>query len=256
MPEYLESTLDDDKELYKYFSIEDDPGFVENIIRDNTIKFGDPNEFNDPFECRSVIGITSFDDTEKQLAELTGKQYSKNALLRAYDGIVSHSLKKYRNSLSKYGILCLSGTWDNVLMWAHYANSHKGIITIFQFDRDHPFYDQMIKVKYKKGVTYFEIGHPNSGKKTWESFSTKDTIWEYENEYRVIKPPSELHMHDGNGIKPFPRELLKGIIFGYRISQKVRDNMINMVSRYYPTLKLFDVVTDNNELKLHKVLID
>jgi hypothetical protein len=109
VPEYIESTLNDDKELYKYFAIEDDPGFVENIIRDNTIKFGAPNEFNDPFECMSAIGITSFDYTKKQLEEVTrssGKKYSDDALLRAYDGIVSHSLKNYRNSLSKYGILC------------------------------------------------------------------------------------------------------------------------------------------------------
>jgi len=259
IPEYIESTLNDDKELYKYFTIEDDPGFVENIIRDNTIKYGAPNEFNDPFECMSVIGITSFDYTKKQLEEVTrssGKKYSGDSLLGAYDGIVSRSLKDYRNGLSKYGILCLSGTWDNVLMWAHYANSHKGIITIFQFDRYHAFYGKMMKVQYKKGVTYFEIDHPNSPMKIWESFSTKDTIWEYENEYRVINPPAELHIYDGNGIKPFPRELLKGVIFGYRISPKVRDKIINMVSRYYPTLKLFDVIIDDSEVKLHKVLIE
>ena len=52
MPEYLESTLNEEKELYKYLSLRDDHSFVENIIRDNTIKFGAPNKFNDPFECR------------------------------------------------------------------------------------------------------------------------------------------------------------------------------------------------------------
>ena len=260
MPEYIESTLNKDKELYKYYSLKDGPGFIEKIIKDNTIKFGAPNEFNDPFECMSVIGVTSFDITKKKLDELTktsGKKYSDEALLRAYDEIAKISIESYRSkSLSKYGILCLSGTWDNILMWAHYSNNHKGIIVIFQFDKDHRFYDKMTKVQYKKGITYFEVDHHNGAKKIWESFSTKDPVWEYENEYRVINPPSQRHLHDGNGIKPFPRELIKGIIFGYRISLDVRECIIKMVSKYYPTLKLFDIILDDSEIKLHKVPID
>jgi len=111
----------------------------------------------------------------------------------------------------------------------------------------------MMKVQYKKGISYFEVEHPNCGKKIWESFSTKDPIWKYENEYRVVNPPTEVHTYDGNGIKPFPRELLKGIIFGCRISQIVRTDIINMVEKYYPTLRLFDIILDYNEVKLHKV---
>ena len=260
MPEYIESTLNEDNELYKYFSLEDEPEFLENVIRDNTIKFGAPNEFNDPFECMSVIGITSFNSTKKKLEELTqksGKKYSDGALLRAYDEIVGGSLASYRKkSLSKYGVLCLSGTWDDLLMWAHYSNDHKGVVVIFQFYKDHSFYDKMMKVQYKKGITYFEAEHPNCAKKIWESFSTKDPIWEYENEYRVINPPSDLHTYDGNGIKPFPRELLKGLIFGYRISSNVRESIIGMVTKYNPTLRLFDIVLDDSEIKLHKIPIN
>ncbi len=233
---------------------------MEKIIKDNTIKFGAPNEFNDPFECMSVIGITSFDSTKKKLEELaktSGEKYSDEAFLRAYDKVVKISLESYRTkSLSKYGILCLSGTWDNILMWAHYSNNHKGIIVIFHLDRGNSFYDKMMKVQYKKGITYFEVDHPNGAKKMWESFSTKDPVWGYENEYRVIHPPSERHLYDGNGIKSFPRELLKGLIFGYRISRDVREDIIKMVTKYYPTLKLFDIILDDSEVKLHKVPVD
>ncbi len=259
MPEYLESTLNEEKELHKYLSLGDDPSFVENIIRYNTIKFVAPNEFNDPFECMSIIGIASFDSTKKKLEELTKKtekKYSNETLLRAYDEIVKISLDSFRNkSLSKYGILSLSGTWDNILMWAHYSNHHKGIILIFQFDKNHSFYTKMMKVQYKKGITYFEVDHPNCAKKIWESFSTKDPVWKYENEYRVIHPPSSKDLHDGNEIKPFPRKLLKGLIFGYRISQDHRADIINMAKEYYPSLKLFDIILDENEVKLHEVPI-
>jgi len=260
MTEYIESTLNEDKELYKYLPLSDDPGYLENVIRDNTIKFGAPNDFNDPFECMSVIGITSFNRTKKELEELTknkGKKYSDEAFLRAYGQVVARSLDYYRNkSLSKYGVFCLSGKWDDILMWAHYSNDHKGVVTIFQFDKNHIFYDKMMKVQYRKGITYFEIDHPNCAKKIWESFSTKDPIWEYENEYRVINPPTDHRTYDGHGIKPFPRELLKGLIFGYRIFPDVRESIIKMVKIYNPMLQLFDIVLDNKVIKLHKVLIN
>ena len=54
MTEYLESTLNEEKELYKYLSLGDDPSFVENIIKDNTIKFGVPSKFN--VDCTPEVG--------------------------------------------------------------------------------------------------------------------------------------------------------------------------------------------------------
>ena len=101
MTEYIESTLNEDKELYKYVSLKDGHSFIKNIVRDNTIKFSSPDEFNDPFECMSVIGVTSFDITMNKLEELTrasGKKYSEKALIRAYDEIVKKSLESYRNN--------------------------------------------------------------------------------------------------------------------------------------------------------------
>jgi hypothetical protein len=193
----------------------------------------------------------------EELTRASGKKYSEKALIRAYDEIVKKSLESYRNnSLSKYGIFCLSGTWDNILMWTHYSDMHKGIIVIFQFDKDHSFYDKMIKVRYRKGITYFEVDHPNCAKKIWESFSTKDPVWKYENEYRIIHPPSDRHLSDGKGIKPFPRKLLKGLIFGNRISKDLRKDILKMVAEYYPTLDLFDIILDESEIKLHKVPIE
>ena len=226
------------------------------IIRDNTIKFGAPNEFNDPFECMSVVGIISFAHTKRDLEARSGKRYTDEAVKKNFDEIVSYSHDSFgKKSLAKYGILCLSGTWDDVLMWAHYSNDHKGIIAIFQFDRDEDLYSRMMKVQYKKGITYFELDHANCEKKIWESFSTKDSVWAYENEYRVINPPSKPHAYDGSGIKPFPKELLKGFIFGCRIFKDVRERIINMVEKHYPALTLFDMILDNSEIKLHKVLI-
>lgn len=260
IPEYIESTLNDERELYKYLAINSDLGFVENIIRDNTIKFGNPSQFNDPFDCMSVIGITSFNDTKRMLEELagcSGRQFSNESYERAYDDIVRRTVADFRTkSLGKYGLLSLSGKWDNILMWGHYANSHTGLVTVFQFNKTHEFYQRMMKVQYRRGITYFEMDHANCGKKIWESFSTKDPIWEYENEYRVISIPSGPHMNDGNGIKSFPRELLKGFIFGFKMCPKARGDIIKMVSTHYPTLQLSDIVIDDSEVKLHKVAIN
>lgn len=260
IPEYIESTLNDERELYKYLSIDTDVDFVESIITDNTIKFGNASEFNDPFDCMSVIGVESFEVTKHRIEELarsSGRKFSNGAYSRAYDDIVRRSVDFYRTkSLGKYGLLCFSGKWDNVLMWAHYANNNKGIAAVFQFDKNHAFYGSMMKVQYRSGITYFEFDHPNHGKKIWEAFSTKDPIWQYENEYRVINAPSGPHANDGSGIKPFPRVLLKGFIFGLKTSAKVRGQIIRMVSTHYPTLQLFDIIADDSEERLRRVPIN
>jgi len=162
MLEYIESKLNHDNELYKYMSLEGGYGFLEDIIRDNTIKYGAPNEFNDPFECMSRIGVSNLDTVRESLNQITGINYATGAVLRAYDEIVNYSLNSYRSTeLAKYGILCLSSIWEDILMWAHYADDHRGIVAVFQFNKNNSFYDSMRPVNYVKGVTYFELEHAN-----------------------------------------------------------------------------------------------
>jgi len=70
-------------------------------IRRRRLKISKIDDMNDPYEWKCAHS----DDPESQAAiERTELQ-----------------------SLEKYGVLCFSRSWNNVLMWSHYADRHKGI---------------------------------------------------------------------------------------------------------------------------------
>lgn len=62
------------------------------------------------------------------------------APLKGVDGVFSLEINQLAQSTlgSKYGILCLAEAPDNLLMWAHYADCHRGFVV--QFDDTHPFF--------------------------------------------------------------------------------------------------------------------
>lgn len=258
--ELISSSLGEEKYLYKYIGLNENIEFVEKIIKDKTIKFSDPTTFNDPFECMSIIGVLNYSDIRDKLHEeylKQGKSFSEEIVKVHYDDLIHSMIDEFhKNNLSKYGILSLSSVWNNILMWSHYASQHKGIVLIFKYIPSNDFYEKMMKVRYKNGIEFFELSHSNKDKKIWESFSTKHTMWEYENEYRIISPPSAPHMFDGAKIKPFPKELLFGIIFGIKTLNQHKVDINKWVSRYYPQLRIFQAKAKVDDVGIEKVCLE
>lgn len=93
--------------LYKYFSYS---GGLK-AIGSRHYGFTAPVYFNDPFELTYLIGET----------------YGKK----------SHNLKNLVNGLrDSVGVLCLTRSHLNALMWAHYAESHTGFVVAYDVDDD------------------------------------------------------------------------------------------------------------------------
>ena len=70
-------------------------------LRDKRLKISLINEANDPFEFLAI-----------NLAEPDCREKMQNV----------------KNELAKQcGILCFSAHWNSPLLWAHYADNHKGI---------------------------------------------------------------------------------------------------------------------------------
>lgn len=88
-----------------------------------------------------------------------------------------------------FGVVSLTPFCDNISMWSHYSDSHKGIVV--GFDVGSPFFTDKFKqdndlllgaihkVKYsKKRVTRFRSFH--------DPLLTKSSAWKYEAEHRLI----------------------------------------------------------------------
>jgi len=84
--------------------------------------------------------------------------------------------------LSEIGIISFTEAIDNILMWSHYADAHKGMA--IGFDPKHPFFSDMQRVRYTTQRTNLREEFPNI--MGTELFFKSDQ-WMYEKEWRIIK---------------------------------------------------------------------
>lgn len=136
--------------LYKYVS----PNRKTWILQDKLIRFTQPGEFNDPFEMRPLFRNLSYRgdfDTVFKVFIKSPTPYI-NALYwdlkTRFDGICKDfNDGEAINLLGKsIGILSLTEKPNNLLMWAHYADAHKGFV--IKFDKKHSFFNSAQKVIY------------------------------------------------------------------------------------------------------------
>jgi len=131
--------------LYRYRAINK---FSISELTEARYYFASPSEFNDPFEYKNVHKFSDLPDRETKLIL---KKYFKTALLgwsqQDKDGYLEyltndnedirrlnrlHDFETYISSrLEGYGVYCLSKKSDDILMWSHYADSHKGNVSGF-----------------------------------------------------------------------------------------------------------------------------
>jgi hypothetical protein len=82
-----------------------------------------------------------------------------------------------------FGVLCFSETRDEPLMWAHYAEEHRGLV--IEFDTSHEgFMDlgQLCKVEYLAGRPVYDPAKGAMG--FWRQ---KEARWAYEGEWRIAR---------------------------------------------------------------------
>lgn len=223
--------------LYKYLSINE--GTLD-IFNHNTILFSDPIEkFNDPFDCRLPFSFdATFEEIVNYYVRLAHKfgQYElsiREINQRAAEFLHHMQMKDeawntMRDNLTemlttvrteegrpvRIGVLSLTEETENILMYSHYADSHKGVCIGLRINEhlDY-FYDGTKQKRFLRHVNY--IGHynpPNFFKQNHEEnivwkFFTKSNQWEYEKEWRVV-------CWGGSGIYPMPHGMLRKVIYG------------------------------------------
>jgi hypothetical protein len=200
--------------LYKYRA--DDRG-TDSIFCENTIYFSPPSNFNDPFDCQLVSDTTnSRQEIEDWLKSIKPELKTKSRLLKQEaDKFCANPTEMHRfindsiaSVMSETGISCFSKNSNNLLMWSHYANSHRGLCLKFDPIQDSDLFDTPIKVNYSKNYPVYN--HLRDGPNYIDLLlSTKSKHWKYEKEWRLFKP-------DGVGAHRFKKEALIEVVFGCR----------------------------------------
>jgi len=93
---------------------------------------------------------------------------------------------------SGLGIASLTETWDNELMWAHYADAFQGICVGYNLDRllaglpDGTALSRVVYADRPRGIRL--KGTTNLASRARAVLSTKSARWSYEREWRMFSP--------------------------------------------------------------------
>ena len=163
------------------------------ILRERRLKLSRFNESNDPFELNL---IDSRDQSRREIVRMLVEHHNKNT-----------------------GMICFGKTWQNPVMWAHYAEKHKGVCLGFSIASS-----VISEVNYTDRKIDVDVGLylPSGGlsadliKKT---LLTKSTAWQYEAEWRVLAQLETPDPSNGLYYTDFAEQLeLRSVIIGYRCS--------------------------------------
>jgi hypothetical protein len=145
---------------------------------------------------------------------------------------------------SSKGILSLTDDPENILMWAHYCESHTGFALGFELLKDIQFFNAPLRVKYSPNYpAYHYLTEPD--KIAVLGLGTKSDHWEYEREIRILK--------NNQGLHPFDKACLVEVILGCRIdpaNETLIRGYLNSYGYGHVTVKKAQVSSTKYELQL------
>jgi hypothetical protein len=251
--------------LFKYLN----PDRVD-ILESGLIRFTQPADFNDPFEFKPIVSTVAskaemdelIDRDITRLVKAKLEEYSPQIrnllppeqlelvtrqLYSQYWPLIENKLAEIGSSVSQIfndksneliGVLSLTEKSDNLLMWSHYAHSHKGFC--IGFDNKSNFFNRRRSAKdefyYLRKVEYSEQ-RPISRLTQLsgiELLLVKSNAWQYEQEWRMCAVlsdssriieanPLPIHLFE------FPKKAVTEVIFGACMDQKSKDNLLGIL---------------------------
>lgn len=214
--------------IYRYKYLPDGKG-LRAVIEERTLKFTNPQKFNDPFDCMPVCEIeipreiTNIHPQFRKALELDGlgaeDLEARLAVAESRAREAFESGEFITGLLSGASVLSLSKIPDSTLMWSHYADEHKGAVVEFRIDLSKKFSLKSshadlicLDVRYsKERPVILWNGRPSTPSTVLERLIlTKSDVWAYEQESRVLKS------YGGEGIFEYDPSVLSAVVLGAR----------------------------------------
>lgn len=229
----------DEESIYLYKHVRFSNGSLA-ILRDGTIRFTPPKEFNDPFDC--VYDISKDFHSAKEIKRIESKAGIKSLSPAKRIQLVQrvkHIQKNEMNNGSYFeklhqglGVCCLNHNPLNILMWSHYADNHKGFLIEFKFPKKslitgREFIEFLpIPVEYKEFIPIVSKRDRELSETITEKvYLTKSIDWQYENEFRILKWDID------NSIQSYPKDkVLCSVIGGLRLESS-HEKMITKICK-------------------------
>ena len=267
-------------ELYKYMKAveqEDLSKKLKSTLELSRMYFSDPKSFNDPFEGFAFVDFGSEEERAEAQIRLKRCEEEMKSKKNNDPKRVEYFYRKFREGLlyfnEFYRVACLTSERNNELMWAHYADSHKGVCLQYTIDTDSicdwtlyiessnpAITDKYITPARVMGTEVIYEKRPYikfRGGKVSEYFNFissrfyKNPAWAYEKEYRIIAWLDGFRCPDRYTFCEINRKILTGIIFGVELPSKYKRQIIDLINQAgYSDVKFEEAYIDSNTFSI------
>lgn len=239
--------------LYKY-------GYLnkcsEELFSKPQVWFSTPSQLNDPFECRPWY---TFEGNAEQIVESARKMLRKQnhdltphmataqavALIledRHRDPEVQKRAREVEARwLAKVGLFCLSRVRDNILMWSHYADQHRGYCLQFEATDHTHMGNNLFLIPMTNQLSSFTLA--KSSEHVQLIYLSKHSGWAYEQKWRIIDTKNR------SGLHSYPPELLRGVIFGLQMPDSDKTHIREWVKQRGHSVKFYECRQDDRRFQ-------
>jgi Protein of unknown function (DUF2971) len=228
--------------LYRYCDLTGNGlEYFEDMMAHSRTKFSSPLHFNDPFDCRVRYDIRNKreDVVTRYAAYLIRKGIGDLEKAEREVPISTTELERWQEDriqnisrgLANSGMLCLTTSSDNLVMWTHYAKHHSGICLEFKLRNDSDleqidFFAQARAINYTNEAPLINWVLDEMPAIVQKVFFTKALPYSYEEEWRIV------YYDKSADVKPIPKGIIAAVIVGVNITPNDKERVIKACSNY------------------------
>ena len=227
-------------------------------LKKNSVYFGSPQNFNDPYDCaiKASVAEPTPDELQRVLEYYCSDPDKPTHLKTNFKAMPLHELKAQMlngatkalddardNFLRTNGVTCFSERNDNLLMWSHYGGQYKGFC--LEFCTDHEPFNKLRQVQYVRDMPTIRIDTIIVDKNFnlfLDLFCKKSEAWIYEQEWRGF--------HEKAGtLFSYKPEALKAVYFGPDIERQALEIVCLILAGQNPDVELWKGKRSDTEFK-------
>lgn len=241
-------------ELYRYMRFDE---YWEKNIFEGQLYLSCASELNDPFDCLVYLDHEKY---KKDIFEKTRRMFPsiyENILQEEIDRMISDEMDQLLYEMKKeYRITCFSEYNLSPLMWAHYADSHKGFCLKYDLSKIDPGYCRAILpvIYTDKRYDASEAFITRKNNLSMNFCFFKSLHWKYEKEWRIAIPGNIVR--DGEYYADFSAGI-SGIYIGLNSMKNHGDKVKEIVKQYsIKGIPVHEMYIEHNTYNLKSKIIN
>jgi hypothetical protein len=245
--------------VYKYKNAES----ALETLREQVIFLPSISQFNDPFDCKIPIDFGVMADNEELQRQFSAKflvdpdtpldkrseivdRILANGRIKDVENLGKMEEARIRKMEEVFAVFCLSVVPNNLLMWAHYADSHKGICIGFNPTRLIEAINPTWVGPVRYSLEYPKLSVLDQPETMLEILLFNKSIdWFYEKEIRYVKNST-----NGGCKIQIPVETIEEIHLGCLATRGTEKEVRRIRAEKYPFAKIIKYEKDKLAFRL------